>query len=452
LSIRARLTVMHASLFAVGGTALIAIVNWRSQRALPWLLVHNSTDGSLGEATGGVGRSSPMPPLPTPGAPGWEDLDLDRIGAFPMPTSSPGTSTVLYRESWANAAGSEYWRWSIIALVAMVAVSVALGWWMAGRMLGPVGAMIAQAQAMNGADLGGRFDTSGPADEIADLARTFNAMLARIEAAFASERQLVANMSHELRTPLATQRTVLELAITDDAGPVAGELAVASRIALDQNRRASDIIDAMLVLARAGRAGNRDERLDEAVDLTEVVVRVVDDFRPEAVRAGVDLVFSPGGGPDDAGQSAGATSSADGHRADRGSPDDACCGAVPGEAVVMGDGRLIERLVANLVGNAVVHNVCGGVARVWVSRGVGGRVCLGVVNSGPVVAGSAVARLVQPFQRVGVQRTGGHRGQGLGLAVVDAVAVYHGATLAIEPREGGGLDVTVVFPLGRVAG
>jgi signal transduction histidine kinase len=412
---------MHAALFAVCGTALIALANWRSKQALPKLLVRSSVDGP--------GAAPPSPP--SEDAPGWEELDLrtgldfgvdtdaglgpglDRIGAFPAPTSTLGGNTVLYRQSWVDAAGSEYWRWSIVALVAMVAVSVAVGWWMAGRMLAPLGTMTARAQAMNAANLAGRFDTSGPADELADLAHTFNAMLARIQAAFASERQLVANVSHELRTPLATQRAVLELALTDDAGPAGGELAVASRIALDQNQRAAAIIDAMAVLARANRAGGGEDRVDEPVDLGTLVARVVADHGGAAEDAGVELTFE---------------------RVD-----------VADGLVVAGEVTLLERLVGNVVGNAIVHNVPGGMARVRVGPADGGGVGVNVGNTGPIIPEAALTDLVKPFRRGTAVRTGSHRGQGLGLAIIQAVADYHGAKVTIRPRGGGGLDVTVVF-------
>ncbi|MDR1294837.1 MAG: HAMP domain-containing histidine kinase, partial [Bifidobacteriaceae bacterium] len=311
----------------------------------------------------------------------------------------------------------EYWRWSIVALVVMVAVSVAAGWWMAGRMLAPLGAMTTRAQAMNAANLAGGFDTSGPADELADLASTFNAMLARIQAAFTSERQLVANMSHELRTPLATQRAVLELALADDAGPPPSDLAVASRVALDQNRRAADIIDAMAVLARATHIASDEDRMDEAVDVGTLAARVVASRRAGAQKADVDLTLER---PDSDGGAGG--------------------------VVVLGDPTLLERLVDNLVDNAIVHNVTGGWVRVCVDAMGRDAVRVSVINTGPEVAESMIAGLIRPFRRAAAARTGSHRGQGLGLAIVQAVADYHAAELTIRPRDGGGLDVTLDVP------
>jgi two-component system sensor histidine kinase VanS len=107
---------------------------------------------------------------------------------------------------------------------------------------------------------------------------------------------------------------------------------------------------------------------------------------------------------------------------------------------------LLERLVANLVSNAIGHNVADGVANVQVTPARDGGTRLTVVNSGAAVPGAVVSDLVKPFRRNTAARTGSHRGQGLGLAIVQAVADYHGAKLAIHPREAGGLAVTVGFP------
>jgi signal transduction histidine kinase len=117
-----------------------------------------------------------------------------------------------------------------------------------------------------------------------------------------------------------------------------------------------------------------------------------------------------------------------------------------GAAAAAGDPRLAESLMANLVGNALRHNVPGGWALIETAT-VGGRAVLRVSNSGPVIPPSEVDRLFQPFQRLGDERVrrrdGGH---GLGLAIVRAIAVAHGAELTARARPEGGLDIAVTFP------
>jgi signal transduction histidine kinase len=111
-----------------------------------------------------------------------------------------------------------------------------------------------------------------------------------------------------------------------------------------------------------------------------------------------------------------------------------------------GDPQLAERLVTNLVDNALRHNVTSG--RVEVATGIhAGRAVLSVTNTGPVVPASEVGRLFQPFQRLGSGRTRHDEGLGLGLSIVQAIATAHDATVSADPRPGGGLRVTVAFPL-----
>jgi len=111
---------------------------------------------------------------------------------------------------------------------------------------------------------------------------------------------------------------------------------------------------------------------------------------------------------------------------------------------VDGDPRLLERLVANLVDNAITHNVEGGSVRVSTGS-EDGRAALTVTNTGPVVPGSELDRLFQPFQRLDPRRL--HRGgHGLGLSIVRAVAAAHGATIEAQSSPHGGISIEVSFP------
>lgn len=113
-------------------------------------------------------------------------------------------------------------------------------------------------------------------------------------------------------------------------------------------------------------------------------------------------------------------------------------------AVVTGDPSLTESLVANLVDNAVRHNVTGGEARVTTAA-PGGLPTLRVANSGPVIPPDEVGMLLEPFRQLGGERRR-RSGHGLGLAIVAAVASAHDAGLSVRARPEGGLDVTVTFP------
>ena len=114
-------------------------------------------------------------------------------------------------------------------------------------------------------------------------------------------------------------------------------------------------------------------------------------------------------------------------------------------ARVEGNRQLLEQLVANLLDNAIEHNVTGGRVDVTTTTSEG-QAILSVANDGPVIAAEELDRLQQPFQRLGAERTSHGDGHGLGLSIVYAIATAHGATLAVHPQPAGGLHAEVRFP------
>ncbi|MEV4074571.1 HAMP domain-containing sensor histidine kinase [Nonomuraea fuscirosea] len=293
---------------------------------------------------------------------------------------------------------------SAVALVLLVPVALALGWYVAGRFLHPLRAITATAGIISAGTLDRRLGLGEPRDELTELGHTLDGLLARLQAAFDAQRHFVANASHELRTPLAGQRTLLEVALADPDAD-AGTLRSACQEALSLGEHQERLVRALLALATSERGVTR----WDAVDLSSVVEEVLASRREHAIQEGVDLA---------------------GHLA---------------PATTSGDPRLVESLVANLVDNAVRHNHAGGHVTVttWTS---GTEASLTVANSGPVVPGDHVPRLLQPFQRLAAESRGRGDGYGLGLAIVDAVAQAHQATLAAVARPEGGLSITVRFP------
>ncbi|MFE9746933.1 sensor histidine kinase [Saccharothrix saharensis] len=282
---------------------------------------------------------------------------------------------------------------SAVALGLTVVLALALGWWAAGRVLRRLRTITAAARQISATNLHRRLALTGPADELKELGDTFDELLGRLETSFQAQRRFVANASHELRTPLARQRAIGQVAL-DDPDATTSSLRAAHERVLAAGEQQERLIEAMLTLAR-GHAGI-DVR--HPFDLGEVVSEVVD-LRPAP---DVELRASVG------------ACEVSGHRA------------------------LAERLVVNLVDNAIRHNVPGG----WVEVSCGSGV-LTVTNTGPVVPADEVKRLCQPFHRIGPARTG--QGLGLGLSIVQAIATAHDATLDVTPRPEGGLAVTVTF-------
>lgn len=296
-----------------------------------------------------------------------------------------------------------------LALLIMLVVSIALGWIVAGRMLRPLRTITAAAQQISASNLHQRIGLAGPDDELKDLADTFDGLLGRLEGAFDAQRQFVANASHELRTPLARQRTLLEVALADPEAS-AGSLSATCRRVLVAGEQQERLIEALLTLARSQRGLAR----RTPVDLAAVADDVVETRRTEAEKRGLTLTAD----------------------------------LAPARA--LGDERLAERLVANLVDNAIRHNVAGG--KVWVRlAGAPGEAVLSVANTGPTIPPGEVGRLFLPFRRLDATRTAHRDGHGLGLSIVNAIAEAHGAAVRGRPLADGGLEVEVRFPAGWAA-
>jgi signal transduction histidine kinase len=285
----------------------------------------------------------------------------------------------------------------------MAVLSIGLGWFVAGRALRPLRTITATARDISAANLHERLALAGPDDELKELGDTFDALLERLEASFQAQRRFVANASHELRTPLARQRALVQVALADPDATThslrgAHERVLASETQLER------LIEALLTLSR-GQAGlNR----REGFDLADVTSQVLLPRRSEAARRGLELhdALSP--------------------------------------APATGDARLVERLVANLVDNALRHNLPDGRVEV-ATKTEAGHAVLSVTNTGPTVPVAAVDQLIQPFQRLAPERTT-REGVGLGLSIVHAIATAHDATLRLRPHPQGGLHVDVSFP------
>ncbi|MFC7383172.1 sensor histidine kinase [Sphaerisporangium rhizosphaerae] len=293
---------------------------------------------------------------------------------------------------------------SAVALVVLIPIALALGWFVAGRFLRPLRAITATARSISAGDLHRRLALGGPADELTELGHTLDDLFARLQASFDAQRHFVANASHELRTPLAGLRTLLEVALGDPDADAATLRSVCQE-ALALGEHQERLVQALLALA-TGEGGVT--RWD-AVDLAHLVQGVLASRRGLAQEKAVDL-------------------------SERLAP-----------AVTAGDPGLIESLVANLVDNAIRHNHAGGY--VEVATGTSGtQVALTVANTGPVIPVDQVERLFRPFQRLTPERHGHHDGHGLGLAIVNAVAHAHHATLTTSAPPEGGLSITVRFP------
>jgi signal transduction histidine kinase len=371
-TVRLRLTLWYGGLFFLSGAALLAIT---------YALVVQAFTAKTG----------PLAACRRLGH-GCHAITADRARAVALQQHSAVLHELLTR--------------SVVALAVMALLSVALGWFIAGRVLRPLRTITAAARQTSAADLGNRLALTGADDELKALGDTFDALLARLEASFTAQRQFIANAAHELRTPLSRQRVISQVALADP-GASADSLRAAHERVLASGAEQQQLIDALLALAQ-GQAGLD---LTEPVDLADVTSQVAAARRTEADHRNVTLhlTLSP--------------------------------------ALAAGSPRLIQQLAANLVDNALRHNVPGGQVEIS-TQAVSSAAVLSVTNTGPAVPADAVDRLFQPFQRLGTDRVGRGEGLGLGLTIVQAIADSHGASLTARPRPGGGLQVQATFPGG----
>jgi signal transduction histidine kinase len=312
-------------------------------------------------------------------------------------------------QAWANATAQQSAATHQFdfgpAAIGLIAALVALAgaWWLAGRFLRPLRAITTTAQQISATNLHRRLSLDGPDDELTELGRTLDDLFGRLESSFESQRHFVANASHELRTPLAGQRTLLQVALADPDVSVESLRATCEE-ALQLGAQQERLIDALLTLATSERGVEQ----REAFDLGEATDSVLLSRKEEAERGGIRvearIVVTP----------------------------------------ALGDRRLVESLVANLVDNAIRHNVIGGKVEISTSS-TPGRAIISVRNTGPVIPTDEVERLFEPFRQTGNERLRHADGHGLGLTIVYAIAQAHGATASAMPRPEGGLHIEVAF-------
>ena len=386
LTVRARLTLLYTGLFAVCGVIVVA-VGYAQVAQLPARGQVQGKQGRLASATDLASfaarcRSAEQSAHPDPHV-------LAKCASFFQQQGAQGQRDLTL---------SHLLQYSLITLAVVIALAAILGWIFSGRALRPVHRITTAARAASEHNLSARVAPTGPRDELRELAETFDEMLGRLQAAFEGQQRFIANASHELRTPLAVMRATVNVVLGNpDATP--GDLrgmAADIRAAVDH---AEHLIGALLILAR----NERGLTVSEETDLATVAEDVLDTAGLGDRR--VHATLEP--------------------------------------AVISGDPVLAERLIANLVDNAVRYNAAAG--DIWISTGtMAGSSQLTVANTGPVISPADAGRIFQPFERLS-DRTS-HDGFGLGLAIVASIAAIHGGTATARPRHDGGLSVTVTIP------
>jgi signal transduction histidine kinase len=385
LSARSRLTLLYASLFALGGAALALITYLLVAHTL-----HTTTattiPRAIQQATAQCVRVAQTRNAPAVAiARKCEGLYANGVQAGAAAQRSTTLTHLL--------------TYSLLSLAGVTLLAAVAGWIVAGRILRPVHRLTAAARAASEQNLSQRIALQGPRDELRELADTFDTMLERLDRAFTSQRQFIANASHELRTPLTVMRTAIDVVLAKPE-PTRDELVSMTaevRQAVDHAQR---LIEALLILARNDQARALTDPLDLAT--------IAEDALEGRTADGITMITTLD------------------------------------QAPVTGDGVLLERLVDNLLDNAECYNIAGGTVEISTTAHDATSV-LRVVNTGAVVPADMVERLFLPFTRLDDRIR--HDGFGLGLTLVSSIAAVHGGTVDATAAPTGGLDISVRLPL-----
>ncbi len=411
MTIRLRLTLLYGLVFLAAGVALVAANYVLLDHNLP----NNSSSGAGQDVVLRANKlADPRANVPMTGAdraqlraiasgpPGDavrsaenlpKDLGAQLLADLPSNVSAQALSSLL--------------RQSGVALAIALVVALGLGWFIAGRTLRPLRAITATAQQLSDKNLHLRIGLVGPDDELTQLAATFDGMLERLDTAFSSQRRFVADASHELRTPLTIMRTELDVTMRHH-NPERERLVHTMSVMSEAVDRSERLVASLLALATSDHGVVTVGQ----VDLGGVVATSVARAHSAAVRRGIEIAIDP---------------------------------QAPCAIYITGDAELLERLIDNLVDNAVRHNVDGGTVRIML-RTVPDHLELIVVNTGAIVSPDDINALFEPFHRA-TRGAGDSRGFGLGLAIVRSVVTAHHGEIYATANPEGGLTIRTTLPL-----
>ncbi|WP_328521227.1 HAMP domain-containing sensor histidine kinase [Kribbella sp. NBC_00359] len=407
LTLRARLTLILAVVFVVGGALLVALSTSLANRSIAAATAASAPAAAeLQNQIGEILNQANKNPKPASGSttpPSGKPTTAEQKQSSDLKQKLVAANSEFAAATKTDAVSQIVGK-SAIGAAVMVPLAGLLAWYLAGRSLRPVRTITAAARRTSAERLSERLALTGPKDEITELANTFDAMMERLEHAFEAQRRFVADASHELRTPIAVAATSVDVVLAKpDRTPEQLEaMAHDVRAALTRVER---LVDSLLALTRS-------EQLDRAREQVDLAILAEDalDAQRAAVRARgltVDVQLA--------------------------------------EARTVGDPALLDRMTGNLVDNAIRHTVDGGHISVTTAATHGG-VSLSVVNSGAVIPPEALDRLRRPFHRLSGRARTEDNGLGLGLAIADAVCRAHGGNLTLVAVPSGGLEVRVDLP------
>jgi heavy metal sensor kinase len=293
----------------------------------------------------------------------------------------------------------------LITMALLLGLATGVGWFMARRALSGVEAITRTAQSISGGTLERRVPVKGRGDEIDQLAMTFNRMLDRIQTLVTEIREMGDNIAHDLKSPLTRIRGAAEVTLT--TGRTLSEYEAMAASAIEECDRLLGMINTMLMISKTEAGVEKPAR--ERIDLATLVREACELFGTMAEDKGIDLKCS-----------------------------------VPGKLDICGDTRMIQRMIANLLDNAIKYTPAGGTVDVSVEDGRGGITKITVIDTGIGISDTDLPRIFERFYRCDQSRS--VAGTGLGLSLARAIARAHGGDITVNSRLNEGSVFTAALP------
>jgi heavy metal sensor kinase len=296
----------------------------------------------------------------------------------------------------------------VTTMALLIGLAAGVGWFMARRAVSGVEAITRTAQSISGRTLEKRVPVKTRGDEIDQLAMTFNQMLDRIQTLVTEIKEMSDNIAHDLKSPITRIRGIAEVTLTNGKSMDEYEGMAASTI--EECDRLLDMINTMLMISKTESGVDKVSR--EEVDLAGLVREACELFEPIAEDKRVTLNYD-----------------------------------APNENHLVGDNRMIQRMLSNLLDNAIKYTSSGGAVTVSVSENEEKGVIITVKDTGIGISPSDLPRIFERFYRCDQSRS--EPGIGLGLSLARAIARAHGGDITVTSRLGQGSTFTITFPTSK---
>jgi heavy metal sensor kinase len=339
----------------------------------------------------------------------WSEIQGERMRVLSQPVMADNTVVAVVQVGLNGRSADSILRQTVLLIVSTASLVILLavigGVWLAGRTLQPIDRMTRLAARITDQDLAQRIDPRASDDELGRLARTFNAMLDRLEISMERQRQFTAAASHELRTPLAMMQGQVELALARSRDPSADH-EVLEGIHVDVNRL-TRISNTLLALARSD-SGQMDLQI-EPVQIDALIELIGEQYEPLAEESGISL------------------------------------GVRATSLVIDGDEDRLIQLLVNLVDNAIQHTPAGGTISLE-SKLDRDLAFITITDNGSGIDTEHLPFIFERFYRVNSKHSNGSRGAGLGLSISKMIVEAHRGEIDVTSEPDNGTSVTVSLP------